>query len=258
MAKLPLYILIAIVCVLSIFIMLKSPDMHKQTVITDSEYSFVEEDFTPRNMNFTPTQSNQNTTYNVKPQTNPRSKTTYTQPKIEYKTVYKQITPKSTPTPPNNYSHPNNTAQPERREPVQSNKIEPAQTQKTTYEPPKHELTEQEEIIAWNKWRSDLQNKVMKESKVVAPLGTQFKFSFTVDKYGNMSNIKVWSTNPSYTSQAVRVIKPVLANCQHKPILNFPQGTKRIITNVNGGFIISRVTEYSKPSDYSDYEKVKR
>ena len=85
-----------------------------------------------------------------------------------------------------------------------------------------------------------------------------FKFSFTVDKFGNMSNVKVWSTNDVYTDLAMRVIKPVLLSYQRKPILNFPEGTKRVVTNVTGGFYISNTTEYSTPSDYSDYEKVRR
>ena len=118
-------------------------------------------------------------------------------------------------------------------------------------------LTEHEETIVWNKWRSDLQNKVMKDTNIGAPRGTGFRFSFTVDKYGNMSNIKVWSTNPVYTDLAVRVIKPVLQSYQHQPILKFPTGTKRTITNVVGGFVMSNYTQYSKPSDYSDVEKVK-
>ena len=118
-------------------------------------------------------------------------------------------------------------------------------------------LTEHEETIVWNKWRSDLQNKVMQDIKIGAPRGTGFRFSFTVDKYGNMSNIKVWSTNPVYTDLAVRVIKPVLQSYQHQPILKFPTGTKRTITNVTGGFVMSDYSQYSKPSDYSDVEKVK-
>ena len=73
-----------------------------------------------------------------------------------------------------------------------------------------------------------------------------------------MSNVKVWSTNPVYTDLAVRVIKPILLSYNKKSILSFPEGTKRVITNVNGGFVISTNTEYSTPSDYSDYEKVKR
>ena len=53
-------------------------------------------------------------------------------------------------------------------------------------------MTEQEEIIAWNKWRSNVQNQIMRNSNIeYAPLGTMFTFNFVVDKFGNVSNIKV-------------------------------------------------------------------
>lgn len=117
-------------------------------------------------------------------------------------------------------------------------------------------LTEEEEIIAWNKWRSDLQNKLMRDSKIAAPIGTSFEFSFTVDKFGTISNLKTWSSNPSYTPLAVRVIKPLLSSYQKTAILNFPTGSKRVITNVNGGFTMARSSRYSSPSDYNDYERV--
>ncbi len=117
-------------------------------------------------------------------------------------------------------------------------------------------LTEEEEIIAWNKWRSDLQNKLMSDSKIAAPIGTTFAFSFTVDKFGTISNLKTWSTNPSYTPLAVKVIKPLLLSYQKTYILNFPTGSKRVITNVNGGFTMARSSRYSSPSDYNDYERV--
>ncbi len=120
------------------------------------------------------------------------------------------------------------------------------------------ELTEEEEIIAWNKWRSDLQNQVMKDTNISAPIGVIFKFSFTVDKFGNMSNIKVWSQTAGYSDIAVNAIKPVLMSYQRQPILTFPQGTKRVITNVAGGFVMAETTGYSSPSDYSDYERIKR
>lgn len=134
--------------------------------------------------------------------------------------------------------------------PVQSPKIE----QQT---PQKKVLTESEETIVWNKWRSDLQNQIMRDTKIGAPQGTVFRFSFTVDKFGNMSNIKVWSDNPVYTDLAVRVIKPIISGYQKKAILNFPEGTKRTIVNANGGFAISNRTEYSTPENYNDVEKVK-
>lgn len=118
-------------------------------------------------------------------------------------------------------------------------------------------LTEKEEIIAWNKWRSDLQNKVMRDSRISAPVGTTFYFSCTVDKFGNISNINTWSDNDYYTPLAKRVIKPVLSSYQNQPILKFPDRTRRTITNVNGSFTMAFTDRYSTPADYSDYERIK-
>lgn len=118
-------------------------------------------------------------------------------------------------------------------------------------------LTAQEEIIVWNKWRSDLQNKIMRDSKVHAPLGTTFKFSFTVDRAGRISNLRVWSNTPAYNTIAINMIKPVILGYQGTSILNFPPRTKRIITNVNGGFVISTSNKFSSPNDFSDIEKVR-
>lgn len=123
---------------------------------------------------------------------------------------------------------------------------------------PKRQLTQEEiEIIAWNNWRSALQNKVMRDTKLSAPIGTVFKFSFTVDREGSISNLKTWSLNSDYTPMAVRVIKPAIMSYQGQSILNFPKESKRVITNVNGGFTVWYSTGYSSPSDYSDYERVK-
>lgn len=118
-------------------------------------------------------------------------------------------------------------------------------------------LTEKEEIIAWNKWRSDLQNKVMRDSRISAPVGTTFYFSCTVDKFGNISNINTWSDNDYYTPMAKRVIKPVLSSYQNQPILKFPERTQRTITNVNGSFTMAFTDRFSTPADYSDYERIK-
>ena len=117
---------------------------------------------------------------------------------------------------------------------------------------------EEEELLAWNEWRSNLQNKVMRDVVLAAPIGTRFEFSFTVDKQGRISNLKVWSKNPDYTDLAVRTIKPVLQSYQGQSILKFPEKSKRVITNVTGGFSIARSSRYSTPSDYSDYEKIKK
>lgn len=125
-------------------------------------------------------------------------------------------------------------------------------------EEPKTILTEEEEIILWNKWRSDLQNQVMRDARIAAPMGTRFRFSFTVDKFGNISNLRVWSDTSYYTPLAVDTIKPVLLSYQGKNILKFPKGTKRIQTNVTGGFVISTYDKYSRPDDYADVEKIRR
>lgn len=118
-------------------------------------------------------------------------------------------------------------------------------------------LTEAEEVIVWNKWRSDLQNKVMRDSRIAAPRGTVFRFSFTVNKFGQMSNLKIWSDTPGYTNYAIQALKPLLLGYQGKPILNFPARTKRITTNVEGAFAISNQDRFTTPNDYSDIERVR-
>lgn len=119
-------------------------------------------------------------------------------------------------------------------------------------------MTEQEEIIAWNKWRSNIQNQIMKDSDIdYAPLGTLFLFTFVADKYGNISNIKVECSNQSYMNVARNNVKPAIARLQKKPILNFPRGTQRTSTIVTGAFLIGTQERFSTPNDYSDYERVK-
>ena len=93
---------------------------------------------------------------------------------------------------------------------------------------------------------------------IAAPMGTRFRFSFTVDKFGNISNLRVWSDTPYFTPMAVASIKPVILSYQGKNILKFPKGTKRIQTNVVGGFVIATYEKYSKPDDYADVEKIRR
>lgn len=242
-------ILIALITLITAFVGVKQPTLHKQAMFSDEYHRFVEEELPTADITLSNVQAPAQRPVSVqeqKPQTvNKPTFVQKTEPKkyVEQKPQVKKEV--STP------------------KPKQDIKQEtPVQKPKQEVQPPKaqtpHQLTEQEEIIAWNKWRSNLQNQVMKDAPTRAPLGTVFKFSFTVDKYGNMSNIKVWSETPAYTDLAVRVIKPVLTSYAHKPILNFPQGTKRVITNVTGGYKISTRTKYSSPSDYSDYEKVKR
>ncbi len=118
-------------------------------------------------------------------------------------------------------------------------------------------MTEQEEIIAWNRWRSNLQNQIMRNSQIdYAPLGTLFTFTFVVDKFGNVSNIKVQCSNPNYMEAARNRVKPAIANLQRKPILKFPRGSQRTSTVVIGGFIIGTEERFSTPDQFSDYERI--
>ena len=118
-------------------------------------------------------------------------------------------------------------------------------------------MTEQEEIIAWNIWRSNIQNQIMKDSNIdYAPLGTMFMFTFVVDKFGNVSNIKVECSNPNFMDVARNNVKPAISRLQRKPILNFPRGTQRTSTVVTGLFLIGTQERYSSPNDFSDYERI--
>jgi len=143
---------------------------------------------------------------------------------------------------------------------VQTQKIQKpeikTETKSQTQTPPKV-MTQQEEEIAWNKWRSTLQNKIMQDVNLpLMPNGTMFKFSFNVDKYGKISNVQTWSTTSSFTPYAIQYIAPVIRSYQGKDILNFPQGSSRISTTVTGGWKIASTEKLSTPQDYNDYEKV--
>ena len=61
-------------------------------------------------------------------------------------------------------------------------RIDKSSTTKTVEQP--KVLTPQEETIAWNKWRSNLTNEIMRDTKLPdIPNGTLFQFSFDVDKF---------------------------------------------------------------------------
>lgn len=114
-----------------------------------------------------------------------------------------------------------------------------------------------EEIIAWNVWRSNLQNRIMDESAIEAPVGTLILFSFDVSEDGLISNLKYTCTNKQYAKSARADMVNVLGRLERDEILNFPADTKRKNVRFKGGFLLDYTTQYSKPSDYSDYERVK-
>lgn len=129
-------------------------------------------------------------------------------------------------------------------------KVERVQTSQTV-----NKLTQEE--IAWNVWRSNLQNQIMQDVVLPnVPIGTVFKFTFEVDKYGKISNVQTWSLDKTYTPMAIEHIAPVIRGYQGRAILNFPSNSNRITTKVEGGWRISDKSVFSTPRDYNDTEKV--
>lgn len=117
-------------------------------------------------------------------------------------------------------------------------------------------LTKKEELIAWNKWRSDIINDVMVKAGVEAPIGTFFYFSFKVDKFRHISNIKAYTTNPLYKKEVKEKLVPTIKKMEYTQILEFPKGSERDSTVVRGMFAISDETMLSNPNDFNDLERV--
>lgn len=219
------------------------PDMHRQFVIFDSTYTIVQPEDAVR-IEKTQRTVILETKQNIKPQkkilpaknttdkkTNAVTKTIQTVKTSPQKTVEKQEVKKIA----------------EKIITKNQNTIQTAAN------------TEAQEIVLWNKWRSDLQNKLMNDVHLpIVPYGTVFKFKFDVDKYGRVSDIQTWSDTPAFTPYAIQFIAPVIKSYQGRDILNFPAGSNRISTTVIGGWKISDTTKYSSPEDYKDTEKIRK
>ncbi len=138
-----------------------------------------------------------------------------------------------------------------------ANKVPPTNTKNQVQN--NQNFEQKEDIVKWNKWRSDIQNQIMRDVKLpMIQEGIIFKFSFDVDKYGKISNVKTWSENSMYTPYAIQYIAPVIRSYQGKNILNFPSGSNRYTTNVEGAWKISKQVKYSTPQDFNDTEKLKK
>lgn len=114
-----------------------------------------------------------------------------------------------------------------------------------------------DELIAWNVWRSNLQNQIMMESAIEAPVGTLISFSFNVSENGNITNLKYSCSNKKYAKEARADMVRVLQKLRYSEILRFPSNTKRTNVKFKGAFLLDYSTSFSKPSDYSDYERVR-
>ncbi|MBR1942748.1 hypothetical protein IJ843_03315 [bacterium] len=223
-------LILAIIATICICVM--KPQMHTNVMIYDSSYKIVEQNVDTQTEKEVPT-----VTQVTKPET--------IQSKIENIIETKPVTQKI-----------ETTKQSDTKvsEPIKT--VQKTAVQKTTNT---KVLTEQQEEIEWNKWRSNLQNQIMRDVKLpIIPQGTIFKFEFDVDKYGKVSNVQTWSMTSSYTPYAIQYIAPVIRSYQGKTILNFPSGSNRTETHVTGGWKIAAISRYSTPKDYNDTETVKK
>jgi len=259
-----LVIILSTLCILGI-----KPKIHKQVLVYDSSYSIVEDDTDSIDEALLPEKNEiayeEKTTKSVEnkqvqKKDNLAKKVTADKkisqkPKIEAKKDVVQKNVAKT------VSQPVKTVNvPEKK--VVTKPIEIKKEASNTVvenKPAKTVITQSEEEIAWNIWRSNLQNQIMKDTKLpYVPKGTVFRFSFDVDKYGRITSIKTWSLNPNYTPYAIQYIAPVIRSYQGRDILDFPDGTQRLSTNFSGGWKISDNAKYSTPNDYNDIEKVKK
>ena len=256
---------IFIVCI-TLCISFAKPQMHKSVLVYNSEYKLVPQEVVTMEEKTMPTVAQvpkqEKTVEKVENKVVQVQKTTPVVQSVKQKVkkTAKKEQVKAITTP----QQTQKTAKTENK--ISTASVVKTETQKT--EIPKQEtikvetpqvkvLTQQQEEIEWNRWRSRLQNQIMADAKLpLVPQGTVFKFSFNVDKYGRVSEVQTWSTTPSYTPYAIQYIAPVIRSYQGRSILNFPAGSSRVTTTVQGGWRISVNEKLSTPQDYNDVEKV--
>lgn len=251
------YILILITLIFTVLIGIKQPQMHNRLMMFDSQYIIVNENKTEptqkviENKNW-PTVSVETTKKEEPVKVAPKEVKKVETPKVVVKTDTKKE-PIEKPTV-KTTTKPATVTTTKTQVPV-TKPIEPVNT---PVQPAVKVLTEQEELIAWNKWRSDLQNQILKDIKLpIIPKGTVFKMQFDVDRNGKITNIQTWSTDSKYTPYAIEFIAPVIRSYQGKSILDFPKGSRRTSTTFEGRFKISNSSNFSNPNDYNDIEVVK-
>lgn len=266
--KLFLQILLILTIILTISICVIQPDLHKNVIVYDSAYTLVSEEEVKTETKQVPVME-----MPIKPIEKTiiaerKTEPTVTTKKIQANNTKKQSVKttsqknvKQAATPATKtVTKPNTVKIQKSAETVKT--VEPKQTHTQQIKeeksiPAVKTLTQQEETIAWNKWRSTLTNQIMQDTRLPnIPNGTVFQFSFTVDKYGKITNVQTGANPANYTPYAIQYIAPVIRSYQGKSILNFPEGTARTLTQVTGKWRISSTERYSTPQDYNDLEKV--
>ena len=275
-----LILILVVLIAATISICAIQPDMHKNVIVYDSDYTLVTEQEVKTETKSIPVM--EKTTEPVKTTKAIESVTvqpekerdfrkivteaeTKTKPVVTKKTEQKTVTAPKTTTEKKQNSvkteKPVSTQIIKTESPKVTTEVVKAPVQQVTVKKPEEtkpvKLTQQEETIAWNTWRSNLQNQIMMDTKMPnLPNGTVFQFSFTVDKYGKITNVHTGANPSTYTPYAIQYIAPVIRSYQGRSILNFPEGTARTTTEVTGKWKISQNERYSTPADFNDVEKV--
>lgn len=250
-------ILLVVAIIITACICCIKPQMHANVLVTDSSYMVTDQDYKPQET----TNDEVITTVSREELQKPKPVSQTVSEPVTQKVEQQKVEQPKTQTVNKVVQTPKETVKKvEAPKTVSKVTSKPAnKVQQTTSKPQAKTMTPQQEEIAWNVWRSNLQNQIMKDSRLPdVQNGVVFKFSFTVDKYGKVSNVKTWSLNPSYTPMAIQYIAPVIRGYQGHSILDFPAGSNRVITNVEGGFKVSNTSKYSSPADYNDTETVRR
>ena len=281
--KLTLQILLILLIIATFSICAIKPDLHKNFIVYDSDYTLVSEQEVKTETNNVPVMEMPakpiQKTVTVEKKTYPTVKTTQkyvsnvqttkTTPKKTTTTSARAVKTQKQTTATQNKT----TVAPKIQtvsKPVTTTVVKPVTSETKRVEYPKVEqkiiskpleqpkvMTQQEETIAWNKWRSALTNKIMQDTKLPdLPNGVLFQFSFNVDKYGKITNVQTGANPANYTPYAIQYIAPVIRSYQGRSILNFPEGTARTSTQVTGKWRISTTEKYSTPQDYNDVERV--
>lgn len=247
-------IFITIVIISTLSILALKPKMHKSVFLYNSSYSIVENN--PKEEFSTKLPEKISIDYKTVKTIPAEVKVIKKQDKIASPTNAKKVKQNSQKNTKSVQIKPQNNIQTINRSIKQEPQVQTVQQIQKQSDKTKT-LIQKEEDIAWNIWRSNLQNQIMKDVKLpYIPKGTIFQFTFDIDKYGKISNIKTWSQNPNYTPYAIQYIAPVIRSYQGKNILDFPDGTQRFSTTFKGGWKISDNAIYSTPKDYNDIEKV--
>lgn len=244
--------------IFSIGVCFVQPKMHTPVLIYNSDYEIVEN---KPEVNYVTPVTTKETTVVQKNVSQPVKQTT--QKVTTSKQVQNSQKKETKPT--------SKTVEASKKTTVTTPKTQIAQTEKKVEKAPvKQEVKKQtetltqqerEELIAWNLWHSNLQNSIMKDTRMPhVQNGTMFYFTFNVDKYGRVSDVKTWSNNPQYNVFAMQYIAPVIKGYQGKSILNFPQDSQRITTKFEGHFRVNNTgqTKYSTASDFNDTEKIRK